>query len=52
MRAPIALLLALALLVSHAISAQPAPRQFTFSWQFDEGDALKPRGGTTRGAAL
>ena len=28
------------------------PRQFTFSWQFEEGDALRPRGGTTRGAPL
>jgi hypothetical protein len=38
-----------------AANAGPAlaePRQFTFSWQFDERDALRPRGGTTKGAPL
>jgi hypothetical protein len=35
-----------------SIASQAEPRQFTFSWQFEEGDALRPRGGTTRGAAL
>jgi len=33
-------------------TAQAERRQFTFSWPFEEGDALRPRGGTTRGAAL
>ena len=28
------------------------PRQFTFSWQYDESDALRPRGGTTRGTPV
>jgi len=32
--------------------AHAEPRQFTFSWPFEEGDAMRPRGGTTRGAAL
>jgi hypothetical protein len=36
----------------HAAAATAEPRQFTFSWQFEEGDALRPRGGTTRGAPL
>jgi hypothetical protein len=27
-------------------------RQFTFSWQFEQGDKLQPRGGTTKGAPL
>ena len=43
---------ALASLAAFALDAQGEPRQFTFSWQFDEGDALRPRGGTTRGAPL
>jgi hypothetical protein len=35
---------------------KPAPaattvRQYTFAWPFSEGDAMKPRGGTTKGAA-
>src|SRR5688572_33391858 len=42
----IAALLAISL-VGHA-----EPRQFTFSWPFEDGDALRPRGGTTRGAPL
>ena len=33
-------------------AAHAEPRQFTFSWQFEEDDALRPRGGTTRGAPL
>jgi hypothetical protein len=33
-------------------SVRAEPHQFTFSWQFDDGDALKPRGGTTKGAPL
>jgi hypothetical protein len=27
-------------------------RQFTFSWQYEQGDGLRPRGGTTRGAPV
>jgi hypothetical protein len=30
----------------------PGPRQFTFAWPFRDGDAMQPRGGTTRGAPL
>jgi len=41
-----------ALLAVCTSAARAEPRQFTFSWQFEEGDALRPRGGTTRGAAL
>jgi hypothetical protein len=48
-----ALTLAVAILVaSLAGHAHAEPRQFTFSWQFEEDDALRPRGGTTRGASL
>jgi hypothetical protein len=32
--------------------AHAEPRQFTFSWQFEPGDALRPRGGTSKGAPL
>jgi hypothetical protein len=28
------------------------PRQFTFSWSFADGDAMAPRGGTSRGPAV
>jgi len=38
--------------VALASYAHAEPRQFTFSWPFEEGDALRPRGGTTRGAPL
>lgn len=47
-----ALAVLLAVLASHAPAAHAEPRQFTFSWPFEEGDALRPRGGTTRGAPL
>ena len=47
-----ALAVLLVALACGALRAQDEPRQFTFSWQFKEGDALKPRGGTTRGAPL
>jgi hypothetical protein len=51
-----ALLAALAAAVAGGVGrledARAEPKQFTFSWQFEEGDALKPRGGTTRGAPL
>ena len=46
-------LLATALLVVAApLVARAEPRQFTFSWQFEPGDGLQPRGGTTRGAPV
>lgn len=43
---------ALALIAACAAAAHAQPRQYTFSWPYETGDALKPRGGTTRGAAL
>jgi hypothetical protein len=52
MRALVPLFLALAAFASHTAAAQNDPRQYTFSWQFAENDALKPRGGTSRGAPL
>jgi hypothetical protein len=52
MRLRLAIAVLLASLVSHAPEAAAEPRQFTFSWQFEDGDALRPRGGTTRGAPL
>ena len=27
-------------------------KQFTFSWQFHDSDALRPRGGTTKGSSV
>jgi hypothetical protein len=47
-----ALLCGAVLAVSLAGAVHAEPRQFTFSWQFEEDDALRPRGGTTRGAPL
>ncbi|HEX7236850.1 MAG TPA: DUF6607 family protein [Gammaproteobacteria bacterium] len=38
--------------ISLASHAHSEPRQFTFSWPFADGDAMRPRGGTTRGAPL
>ncbi|HEY3517357.1 MAG TPA: DUF6607 family protein [Gammaproteobacteria bacterium] len=38
--------------VALAAQAHAEPRQFTFSWPFEESDAMRPRGGTTRGAPL
>ena len=35
-----------------SIATHAEPRQFTFSWPYEEGDTLRPRGGTTRGAPL
>ena len=46
------LLIGAVVLASLASHVQAEPRQFTFSWQFGEGDRLAPRGGTTRGAPL
>src|SRR5688572_33408879 len=51
MRALVAAIVLLAACI-HVPAASAEPRQFTFSWQFEEGDRLRPRGGTTRGAAL
>ena len=47
-----AIVVLLVAMASHAQPAKPEPRQFTFSWQFEDGDSLRPRGGTTRGAPL
>jgi len=44
-----AVVLVVAVLAGHA---HAEPRQFTFSWPFEEGAAMRPRGGTTRGAPL
>jgi hypothetical protein len=53
MRARVAVVAALlASVVTTPRAAWSEPRQFTFSWQFEDGDALRPRGGTTRGAPL
>src|SRR5882672_6476086 len=47
-----------ALLASAASAALAAPKddpsrkQFTFSWQFQPGDRMAQRGGTTKGAPL
>ena len=32
--------------------ASPAARQFTYSWPFLDGDAMRPRGGTSKGPAV
>jgi hypothetical protein len=32
--------------------APPRTRQYTFAWQFLDGDAMSPRGGTSQGAAV
>lgn len=50
-----AVLLVFIVAISYAgIDARAAaePRQFTFSWQFEASDAMRPRGGTTKGAPL
>ena len=52
MRALVAIVVSLVTIASQAQQATPEPRQFTFSWQFENGDQLRPRGGTTRGAPL
>lgn len=31
------------------VATPPADRRYTFSWRFVDGDAMAPRGGTTRG---
>jgi hypothetical protein len=50
----IASLVLLSLLLAAAESPatpteQPATRQYTFAWKFTEGNAMAPRGGTTKG---
>ena len=47
-----ALVAILALGLAAASIARADPRQYTFSWQFEDTDSLRPRGGTTRGAPL
>jgi len=48
-----ALRLVIAVVVVALVSnAYAEPRQFTFSWPFEDGEAMRPRGGTTRGAPL
>lgn len=42
----------LTLVLVSAPTARAEPRQFTFSWPFEDSDTVKPRGGTTRGAPL
>jgi hypothetical protein len=37
---------------SDPAAAPPATRQYTFAWKFVEGDAMAPRGGTTRGSQV
>jgi len=34
------------------VDKQQPHKQFTFSWQFQDSDQMKPRGGTTSGAAV
>ncbi len=48
------LVVAAALLSAQSVRGQTesAPRQFTFSWQFETGAALAPRGGTSRGTPV
>jgi len=50
MRGLVAVLAVLSVLLSWHAQAQP--RQYTFSWPFEQGDTMRPRGGTTRGAPL
>lgn len=40
------------LAASGALRVEAEPSQYTFSWPFADDDALRPRGGTTRGAPL
>ena len=40
----------LCLLTLIAAGATAEPKQFTFSWPFEAGDRMRPRGGTTKGA--
>jgi hypothetical protein len=52
-----AISIALALAVAPPLEADEAAdgdarKQFTFSWQFSDEDAMRPRGGTTRGPAV
>jgi len=41
-----------ALAGASATSASAQPHQFTFSWQFAPDDAMRPRGGTTKGTPI
>ena len=35
-----------------AATTQPTSRQYTFSWQFEDGSKLAPRGGSTKGVTV
>ena len=53
----VAALLAIVLAAGCAPRQAPSPRdgttrQFTFAWQFREGEGVAPRGGTTKGASV
>ena len=37
---------------AETMDTAPAARQFTYSWQFLKTDAMRPRGGTTRGPTV
>jgi len=52
MRGVLVATVVLALAGAVVSTARAEPRQYTFSWQFEDTDALRPRGGTTRGAPL
>src|SRR5690606_28697875 len=51
-RACICAALAAAAMLAGADGALADKRQFTFSWQFEPGTELAPRGGTSRGPAV
>ena len=37
---------------SKSLASQSASRQYTFSWQFEDGSAFTPRGGSTKGVPI
>jgi hypothetical protein len=49
MRSRFSLLALLALALLGAAGAHADPKQFTFSYQFEPGERMQPRGGTTKG---
>jgi hypothetical protein len=52
MRSRLSLLALLALTLLGAAGAHADPKQFTFSYQFEPGERMQPRGGTTKGAPV
>lgn len=48
----VAMVVAVMLSAAAGAPASAEPRQFTFSWQFQDDGAMRPRGGTTKGAPL